>query len=195
MARPWNYNPVMQLKADHYVTHYADQGDAIPSLAGLAVYLGVGKTTLHRWATDDMGGEFACTIDAMQCKQEQILLNCGLDGSFNAGITKVLLSRHGYRDNPNNQAPHQALEVGGNKAVDTTWNVQVRAANPIAKDNVNEDQNGSDCKEVDPPGTERGDDRDMPNSNASENLTDTHQMTQAEVESMSRSKGKNVIDV
>lgn len=70
--------------------------DKIPSIAGLALYLGITRTTVYKWKGENP--EFAYTLAQLLLKQEQTALNKGLDGEFNATITKLVLANHGYSD-------------------------------------------------------------------------------------------------
>ena len=47
--------------------------------------------------------EFSDALSMIHTSQEAGLLNNGLTGKFNAHITKLVLSKHGYNDNQDNQ--------------------------------------------------------------------------------------------
>ena len=49
-GRPTKYDKAMQDKADRYIDEYQEFGDAIPSAVGLAIFIGVNKSTLYEWA-------------------------------------------------------------------------------------------------------------------------------------------------
>lgn len=68
----------------------------IPTIEGLAVYLGVHKDTLYDW--ESKYPEFSDVIDELRYIQADRLVNNGLAGSYNPTIAKVLLTKHGYRD-------------------------------------------------------------------------------------------------
>lgn len=90
-------------KAKEYVLGgYRDVGDVVTSHVGLAQYLGVSKSTVYLWmeGEDDLSREFSDFALAAFEKQENLLLNGGLSGAYNANITKLLLSKHGYSDKP-----------------------------------------------------------------------------------------------
>lgn len=84
-------------KAKEYLLGgYETFGDVVPSVAGLACYLGKHKSTMYDYA--DQNKEFSDTLEAIKTLQESKLLNGGLSGSFNATITKLMLSNHGYSE-------------------------------------------------------------------------------------------------
>lgn len=97
VGRPSKYNAELQAKADEYVLFgYEEQGDLIPSLAGLCCYLGVVRSTAHDWRGKHP--EFSGTLEAIEVKQENIALNGALAGRLNATIAKLVLANHGYSD-------------------------------------------------------------------------------------------------
>lgn len=96
VGRPSLYNEELQAKADQYLLGHEEQGDVIPSHAGLACWLGVAKSTIYEWKKTFPA--FSDTLEAIQSKQETIALNKGLTGAFNATITKLVLANHGYSD-------------------------------------------------------------------------------------------------
>lgn len=97
VGRPSKYNDELQKKADDYVLFgFEDQGDLIPSLAGLCCYLGIVRSTAHDWR--DKHPEFSGTLEAIEVKQENIALNGALGGRLNSTIAKLVLANHGYSD-------------------------------------------------------------------------------------------------
>lgn len=97
MGRPTKYSEAIQAQADKYVAggHIGEQ-DPVPSVAGLACYLGVNKTTLYEWA--EKHPDFSNTLGACKERQEKLALMGGLTNEFNASIVKLLLANHGYSD-------------------------------------------------------------------------------------------------
>lgn len=106
MARPTNLTPELLVKCKLYLDGaWAEEGDVVPSIAGLAVFLGVTKVTLHEWkrkgvesANSDDVEQFSYYYEQCQVKQEQKLINCGLTGDFTPAIAKMLLAGHGHSD-------------------------------------------------------------------------------------------------
>ena len=95
MARPTVFDKAMLTKAARYLSDFnrADHG-LIPSTAGLALHLNVARSTLYEWA--DKHPEFSDILERIQAHQEKELIAGGLGGAFNATITKLMLSKHGY---------------------------------------------------------------------------------------------------
>ena len=97
-GRPSIYTPELLEKARHYVLNYADYGDQIPSIAGLACELSISRDTCHAWAKEEDKPEFSDIIRDIAQAQERKLLNGGLSGSFNPTIAKLVMSKHGYSE-------------------------------------------------------------------------------------------------
>lgn len=99
MARPSEYTPELIEKARKYIGgEWEVVGDAIPSIAGLAVYLKKSRDTLHTWAKEAGKEQFSDMLAEMLAKQENILISKGLTNEHNPTITKLVLSKHGYSD-------------------------------------------------------------------------------------------------
>ena len=98
VGRPSKYTPELIQRARRYLTAHADMGDLVPSIAGLACVLGVFRETCHAWAKDPEKEEFSNILKELAQRQERVLLSKGLSGDFNAPITKMMLSKHGYSD-------------------------------------------------------------------------------------------------
>ncbi len=98
MARPTDYNQALLDKAQDYVENYADYGDAVPTIAGLACELDMHRETLYAWSKDESKTEFSDIFKKVQQAQERKLVNGGLAGGFNPAVTKMMLTKHGYSD-------------------------------------------------------------------------------------------------
>jgi hypothetical protein len=105
-GRPPKYTPELLEKAREYLDTCIDiQEDKengiskrvnLPSKAGLALYIKVSRDTLYDWA--NQYEEFSNIMEELGAKQELALLNNGLSGAYNQTITKVILTKHGYRE-------------------------------------------------------------------------------------------------
>lgn len=96
-GRPTDYTTAdFDAKALEYLKCYEKLGSVIPSLSGLALYLGVNRSTIYEWR--DKHPTFSDTLDQIMASQEVKALNNGLDGTFNPAITKLVLHNHGYSD-------------------------------------------------------------------------------------------------
>ena len=97
-GRPSKLNPAMKQAALDYLEDYNDKHEhIIPSVVGMAVVLGVAKSTLYKWAEDESTG-FSDTLAKCNDQQELKLINGGLANTFNATIVKLALANHGYSD-------------------------------------------------------------------------------------------------
>jgi hypothetical protein len=98
MARPTDYTPELVAKAWEYANGgWAEVGDLVPSVAGLACEIGVRRETCHAWAKDE-AKEFSNILSRIAETQERQLLRGGMSSTFNAPITKMMLTKHGYSD-------------------------------------------------------------------------------------------------
>jgi len=95
-GRPTLLNTELKEKAKEYLFRYEEQGDVIPSAAGLACWLGIAKSSVYLYGEQDK--EFSDTLSAIQAKQEVVTLNRGITGDFNSTIAKLVLANHGYSD-------------------------------------------------------------------------------------------------
>ena len=112
-GRPSKYTPELLEKAAKYMVAYKKEGDLIPSVAGLSLYLDIARSTVYDWAEDSDKEEFSDILGRILSKQESLLLNNGLSGDFNAQITKLVLGKHGYKEKHD-------LEVAERPIVKTT---------------------------------------------------------------------------
>jgi len=97
-GRPSKYNEDTLRLSREYLVKYKNLGEKIPSVAGLAVYLGVRRETIWSWGIQDNKPEFSNLLDDLQAEQEKMLLTNGLSGDFNSTITKLVLTKHGYHE-------------------------------------------------------------------------------------------------
>lgn len=104
VARPVGRPPTSQAvwndrinKAREYLMGgYEVAEDLVPSNAGLACYIGTTKASITAWGHENE--EFSELLQSIQVLQEKKLLNGGLAGVFNAPITKMMMTKHGYSD-------------------------------------------------------------------------------------------------
>ena len=100
VGRPTKYSASMLKKARYYIKNYQEYGDLIPNAAGLAIELGVSKSTVYLWASNEKNKEFSDALEMISTNQERQLLTGGLSGSMNPTISKLILTNHGYSDKP-----------------------------------------------------------------------------------------------
>jgi len=117
MARPSKFNQAIAAKAQHYLDHYEEEGHKIPSQAGLALVLGLSRQTLNTWSKDEDKKEFLDILERINQKQECLLLDGGLDGTFNSAITKLVLGKHGYHDRPQQDGTQVQVIINRDRVV------------------------------------------------------------------------------
>lgn len=96
-GRPSLYSDALVKKAEHYLK-VLPRGEIIHSIEGLADYLGVIRATIYDWASQEEKPEFSYIVEQLRHLQAKELINKGLSGAYNSSITKVILSKHGYRE-------------------------------------------------------------------------------------------------
>ena len=114
-GRPSKYNPELLRKAKEYLDTYQDKGHKMPTLAGLSLAIGINKETAQVWSKDKNKRQFSVLCDRIRMIQEQLLLDNGLDSTWNSNITKLVLSKHGYHDNPQGNQANTGITVQVNR--------------------------------------------------------------------------------
>jgi hypothetical protein len=98
-GRPTLYTQDLLDKCYNYIDNYKTAtDDVIPSHVGLALYVGISTTCMYRWEGEENKKEFKDMLRKIKEMQHQALINGGLDSTFNAAITKLVLTKHGYHD-------------------------------------------------------------------------------------------------
>lgn len=100
MARPTKYDDEILRKTVAYIASCEDDATTktvrLPSIEGLAYETGLNKDTIYSWRKEHK--EFSDLIDDLLAKQANALIGKGLSGQYNPTITKLILSKHGYRE-------------------------------------------------------------------------------------------------
>jgi len=110
------------------------RGETIPSLAGMALYIGISKQALEKKIKTN--ARLGRLNNELMALQEAIALNLGLQGKLNRYITGLVLNRHGYK------TPHEETETPtkttllikfdeGNKSADVKEAILSEDANKI----------------------------------------------------------------
>lgn len=95
MARPTEFNDELLNKARQYLANLPED-EVVHSIEGLALFVGIARSTVYEWQKNF--SEFSDIVDEVLAKQAKKLANSGLDNKFNASITKLMLTKHGYSD-------------------------------------------------------------------------------------------------
>jgi hypothetical protein len=110
VGRPTLYSKKIQSLSDKYINEWElykvitdEDGsitrfvNSIPSIAGLALELGVHRATLYNWAEDYT--LFFDTLEVIQQKQEIFLMHHGLTKGYDSGFAKFMaINVTKYRD-------------------------------------------------------------------------------------------------
>ena len=96
VGRPNTLNSKKDDATKYLYGGWKEVGDIIPSVAGMACYLGVTRETIYDWQRKDT--EFSDTMNSVMAIQEREILNGTLGGTFNAPFAKLLMTKHGYSD-------------------------------------------------------------------------------------------------
>jgi hypothetical protein len=102
-GRPSKLTKEIVEKASGYIRETKADGlypRDLPTIEGLAIHLDVTRSSLYEWEKQDtsLGHQFSDILDRVKTHQAYKLIGKGLDGSYNATITKLMLSKHGYVD-------------------------------------------------------------------------------------------------
>ncbi len=97
-GRPTKHTEQLLEKAREYLSVYEDNGEVVPSIVGLALHCGISKNCVYDWAKDPNKKQFYDIARKVEQVQELKLASGGLSNLYNANITKLLLSKHGYSD-------------------------------------------------------------------------------------------------
>lgn len=89
------YHKTRGEKSDTYERHLKVK---LPTIEGLAVYLGVSRRAIYDWESQKDKKEFLYILEELRAMQAERLINNSLSGDYNHVIAKVLLTKHGYRE-------------------------------------------------------------------------------------------------
>lgn len=68
----------------------------LPKIEGLALHLGISRQCLYEWkAKHEVFGDIVERVSIMQAER---VINGAMEGKYNPSISKLLLTKHGYRD-------------------------------------------------------------------------------------------------
>ena len=115
MARPSKYTKETLKKAEEYIESCVDEIERVvkyesdkstgyennlkvklPKAEGLALYLGVARSRLYEWAGKYK--EFKDILERINQVQADRVINEALAGNYNPLIAKLLLGKHGYKE-------------------------------------------------------------------------------------------------
>jgi hypothetical protein len=126
-GRPTDYNETILELAKEYVNNLPED-EVLHSVVGLADYIGIARSTLYEWQKHPDRKEFSDIVDMVLSKQEKALINKGLNNEINPSITKVMMTKHGWREGIDNTTNDKDLPQPvlvrfiGDESSDTTTN-------------------------------------------------------------------------
>lgn len=115
-GRPTDYSQEVVEKTGQYLVECESKND-LPSIAGLAIYLDCSRKTVYNWA--EQNPEFLHILEKLLSTQEVKLINGGLKGFYNATISKLILTKHGYADKVESDHTTKGKEI--NSIPITSW--------------------------------------------------------------------------
>ena len=94
-GRPTTYTKEVLELARDYVENCPNK---VPLVVGLCKHISRSKATVYNWAKDEDKAEFLDILKEIEENQHVLLIENGLDNTFNSAITKMMLTKHGYSD-------------------------------------------------------------------------------------------------
>jgi hypothetical protein len=98
VGRPSEYTPEIIAEARAFFNDAVQDTSSYPSIAGLALHLNLSRETIYAWSAQPEKAEFSDIVADIMTLQELRLSENGLKGIYNATITKLMLSKHGFKD-------------------------------------------------------------------------------------------------
>lgn len=84
-------------KIKEVITNESVKKVSLPTIEWFALYIGVAKSSLYEWVSDN--DEFSNALDKIMIEQKRRLLEEGLSGNYNSTIAKLVLSaNHGMKE-------------------------------------------------------------------------------------------------
>lgn len=97
VGRPTGYSKEILKLAEQYKDNLPED-EVIHSIEGLSDYIGVARSTIYEWKSQEDKKDFSDILEIILGKQGKSLINNGVSGKFAPTITKVMLTKHGYRE-------------------------------------------------------------------------------------------------
>ena len=96
-GRPTSYSQEILDLTREYLNNLPED-EVVHSIEGLADYIKIARSTIYEWISQEDKKDFSDIVELILSKQGKTLVNKGLDNKFSSAITKVMLSKHGYRE-------------------------------------------------------------------------------------------------
>lgn len=97
-GHPTDYTETTCDESREYLASCVDKRGLVqlPTAEGLAKWLGVSRKTLYNWAEEH--DQFLHILEQLNQNQVIALISNGLSGKYNSTIAKLVLAKHGYKD-------------------------------------------------------------------------------------------------
>lgn len=115
-GRPTKYegNKTIE-KTRQYISECVDDFSThtvrLPKAEGLAYYLGVSRDTLYEWAKKHKS--FSDILEEINQIQSSRVIDNALAGNYNANIAKLLLGKHGYKEQSETDLTSKGEKIEG----------------------------------------------------------------------------------
>lgn len=120
-GRPSSCTPDIIEKAAEYVNGaFEGEGQAVPTVEGLCMYIGKARSTVYGWAEGDKNPDFSDILELCNQKQAVLLINGAIRNDMNANIAKLMLGKQGYSEKSIQE--HTGAGGGPIKTETTTFN-------------------------------------------------------------------------
>lgn len=101
-GRPTVYGEEILKKAQAYLDSFKDpkvlEEEVIPSVEGLSEAIDIARSTIYKWKEEEGKEKFSDIFEKILNLQAKFLISYGLSGKYAPTITKVILTKHGYRE-------------------------------------------------------------------------------------------------
>lgn len=124
VGRKTKCTPELLDKAQEYVDgEFKKLGEVVPTQEGLAMHIGVHRSTLHDWKSsdDEDKSKFSDILEECNQKQTLMLMSGALTNDLNANIAKLMLGKQGYSEKTQQELTGAN---GGPVKTESTWTVQ-----------------------------------------------------------------------
>ena len=128
VGRPTILNEDLIAKAIAYLDSYQDNGEIVPTKAGLSLFCKITRDTVNCWArgqypdkaTQEHRDAFSYILETLESQQELKLISGGLGGGYNPTIAKMMMTRHGYSDKVETDHKSSDGSMAGTKELNIT---------------------------------------------------------------------------
>ena len=116
-GRPTIWSKEVEAKAWEYADGgWQSQGDAVPMVVGLCLYIDRSQSTIYEWEKHE-DKQFSDIIKKIKETQQIELFNQSLTGKYNASMAKLMLTKHGYSDKVDSDV------TSGGKTIANEWHI------------------------------------------------------------------------